>query len=113
MIYIKRKGFLSQSAWLYFVLFVPNRGRPPPPPTHPTHPPYPAANIVSKALYGIMVAAKCLNFLAALTGVGLAMFVAAVWYLNTSTVTAAAGYYWLWWIVFAYYGLAVVSRRGG
>ena len=63
------------------------------------------ANIVSKSLYGVMVAARALNFLAGLTGLGLLGFAAAMLYLDRHVV-GLAKYSYIWWITFAYYGLA-------
>ena len=64
-----------------------------------------SANIISKSLYGVMVAARALNFLAGLTAIGLLGFGAAMSYLNTH-VFGLAKYSYIWWITFAYYGLA-------
>ena len=63
------------------------------------------ANILSKSLYGVMVAARALNFLAGLTGLGLLGFAAAMLYLDRHVV-GLAKYSYIWWITFAYYGLA-------
>jgi hypothetical protein len=52
-----------------------------------------------------MVAARALNFLAGLTAIGLLGFGAAMSYLNTH-VFGLAKYSYIWWITFAYYGLA-------
>lgn len=65
------------------------------------------ANILSKSLYGVMVAARALNFLAGLTGLGLLGFGFAMRYLN-SHVFGHAKYSYIWWITAAYYGLAVL-----
>ena len=64
-----------------------------------------SANIISKSLYGVMVASRALNFLAGLTALGLLGFCAAMWYVNTR-VFGLAKYAYIWWITFAYYGLA-------
>ena len=64
-----------------------------------------SANIISKSLYGVMVASRALNFLAGLTALGLLGFCAAMWYVNTH-VFGLAKYAYIWWITFAYYGLA-------
>ena len=64
-----------------------------------------SANIISKSLYGVMVASRALNFLASLTALGLLGFCAAMWYVNTR-VFGLAKYAYIWWITFAYYGVA-------
>ena len=65
------------------------------------------ANILSKSLYGVMVAARALNFLAGLTAIGLVGFGLAMRHLD-SHVFGHAKYSYIWWITFAYYGLAVL-----
>ena len=64
-----------------------------------------SANIISKSLYGVMVASRALNFLAGLTALGLLGFCAAMCYVN-ARVFGLAKYAYIWWITFAYYGLA-------
>ena len=64
-------------------------------------------NILSKSLYGVMVACRALNFLAGLTGVGLLGFAGSMAYLNAH-VFGLAKYTYIWWITFGYYGIAVL-----
>jgi len=64
-----------------------------------------SANILSKSLYGVMVAARALNFLAGLTAVGLVGFCVAMSIVD-ARVVGLAKYACIWWITFAYYGLA-------
>jgi hypothetical protein len=52
-----------------------------------------------------MVASRALNFLAGLTALGLLGFCAAMCYVN-ARVFGLAKYAYIWWITFAYYGLA-------
>ena len=66
------------------------------------------ANVVSKSMYGVTVAAKKLGFLAGITGVGLALFAIALKLMN-ETLTGASLYYWMWWVVAGYYALAIVA----
>ena len=66
------------------------------------------ANVVSKSMYGVTVAAKQLGFLAGITGVGLAFFAGSLWHMNR-TLVGPELYYWMWWVVFGYYALAVVA----
>ena len=65
------------------------------------------ANVVSKSMYGVTVAAKQLVFLAAITGAGLVLFALALWRMNAVLVGPAL-YYWMWWVVAGYYALAIV-----
>ena len=65
------------------------------------------ANVVSKSMYGVTVAAKQLTFLAAITGAGLVLFALALWRMNAVLVGPAL-YYWMWWVVAGYYALAIV-----
>ena len=65
------------------------------------------ANVVSKSMYGVTVAAKQLTFLAAITGVGLGLFALALWRMNAVLVGPEL-YYWMWWVVAGYYVLAIV-----
>jgi len=65
------------------------------------------ANIVSKSLYGVMVAMKQLSFLAGLTAIGTSSFMAAVFAIN-KYLGPEARYYALWWCLFSYYAIAVV-----
>ena len=65
------------------------------------------ANVVSKSMYGVTVAAKQLLFLAAITGVGLLLFALALWHMNAVLVGPAL-YYWMWWVVAGYYFLAII-----
>ena len=65
------------------------------------------ANIVSKSLYGVMVAMKQLSFLAGLTAIGTSTFMAAVFAIN-KYLNPEARYYALWWCLFSYYAIAVV-----
>ena len=65
------------------------------------------ANVVSKSMYGVTVAAKQLAFLAAITGIGLVLFALALWRMNAVLVGPAL-YYWMWWVVAGYYALAIV-----
>jgi len=66
------------------------------------------ANVVSKSMYGVTVAAKQLGFLAGITGVGLAFFAGSLWHMNR-TLVGPELYYWMWWVVFGYYALAVAA----
>ena len=65
------------------------------------------ANVVSKSMYGVTVAAKQLAFLAGITGAGLVLFALALWRMNAVLVGPAL-YYWMWWVVAGYYALAIV-----
>ena len=65
------------------------------------------ANVVSKSMYGVTVAAKQLAFLAAITGIGLVLFALALWRMN-AVLAGPALYYWMWWVVAGYYALAIV-----
>ena len=65
-------------------------------------------NIVSKSMYGVTVAAKQLGFLAAITGVGLAGFAGSLWWFKHNLVGSEL-YYWMWWVVAGYYGLAIAA----
>ena len=65
------------------------------------------ANVVSKSLYGIMVARKKLTFLAGLTGIGTSAFLVAVFAIN-KYLGPESRYYALWWCLFSYYAIAVV-----
>jgi len=64
-------------------------------------------NVLSKSLYGVMVACRALKFLAGLTGVGLIGFAAAMWYVDAN-VFGVARYAYIWWITFGYYAGAVL-----
>ena len=63
-------------------------------------------NVTCKSMYGVTVAAKQLGFLAAITGVGLAQFAAALWYFHKH-LAGPELYYYMWWIVCTYYALAI------
>ena len=65
-------------------------------------------NIVSKSMYGVTVAAKQLGFLAAITGVGLVGFAGSLWWFKHNLVGSEL-YYWMWWVVAGYYGLAIAA----
>ena len=67
-------------------------------------------NIVSKSMYGVTVAAKQLGFLAAITGVGLVGFAGSLWWFKHNLVGSEL-YYWMWWVVAGYYGLAIADHQ--